>query len=222
MAKIATRKKLRIIEGGAAKKGGSPTKDAPPWDEDEDPATVVKSYDVSAGRPKHESDEDEEALSLYAKRLRRLAKRVSNKSKTYNSALTRETVVREQLASVLRLLPLAEESFMGTKSERQAYAYMALMNQSRELMADLQSMATVDELAANIVQKVIEPTYTELISFLIGEISQVQSEVNNATSKEQLAKHVRSRLSELLKIVGTFAQESMEKASEESVKALRG
>jgi hypothetical protein len=172
----------------------------------------------------NEDDEDdlfEEENAIFEKKMKEIAKRVNDKARPYNSPATQEVVTREALASVLRLLAGYENSAKRSNAERAAYAYSNLINQARELMADLRAMSSTDALADRVVQDAVNPLFLGLINYLIQEISTIRTKLNGVSSAETLRKQLNEQCNNILTNVGEFGQESLNAAAEKARESLR-
>lgn len=76
---------------------------------------------------------------------------------------------RQMLATVLRLIPIAERQYRKEKKEHTAYALNSLVSQARELSADIQSSADRSRVAEVIVTDMLLPTFRSFIESLVME-----------------------------------------------------
>ncbi len=213
----------------------------PPWDEDETSsaedlitkaeAQVKKSKRISKSKTKttedllEEIDANEEADELehakFVKGMRRISKRVGAKSTVYNSPATQEYVTRQALASIVRLLPRAERSYRQYTNDRGAYAYNTLINQVRELMADLGSMASTDTLADRVIEEAVQPAFLQLVDYMLREVSNIRTKLNTSNDADTVRRGVNEQLNNMLINLGEYGQETLEKAKENARKSIR-
>lgn len=211
--------------------------ESPPWEED-DNDIVIKQAEALVKPPKKKSktvreygdaeddldiedDIDHEASMRFKRAMRRVAKRVSSKRRAYNSPATQELVTREALASVVRQIPKAELNYKASGAERAAYAYTNLINNARELMADLRAMSSTDALAEQIVREAITPAFMQLINYVLTEVGTMRSKITSANDVKTLQRLLNEHLNKMLVEIGTFGDETLEKASEDARKALK-
>jgi len=165
---------------------------------------------------------DDSASVKFKKRMQRVAKKVSNTNKAYNSPATQEAVTREALASVLRQIPKAEQNYKASGNERAAYAYSNLINNARELMADLRSMSSTDALADQVLAEAVRPAFMQMVNYLITETSTMRTKINGSNNIDSLRRQLNEQLNKMLEEVGEYAQETLDKASENTRKSLKG
>lgn len=76
---------------------------------------------------------------------------------------------RQMLATILRLIPIAEKQYRREKKEHTAYALNSLVSQARELTADIQSSADRAAVAEIIVTEILMPTFRSFVETLVVE-----------------------------------------------------
>lgn len=206
--------------------------DTPPWDTDvisEAEAVISKSKKGKKTVRRLGEDEDfdeqdridEEASVNFQKSMARVAKRVSNKTQAYNSPAVQEIVTRAALASVLRQLSKAERNYKASGAERAAYAYTNLINQVRDLMADLRAMSSTDALADEIIRSAVTPAFLQLVNYVVNEVGVMRSKITGASSIDALQRQLNEQLNKMLTEIGQYGDETLEKASENAKKALK-
>lgn len=231
------KKKVRTVDLSA-------TDDSlPPWDEDISSGEVIAKAEtalVSNKKSKKSKstkevrrfgddeidDEDdrvdEEASVRFQRAMARVAKRVSNRTRAYNSPAVQELVTRDTLASVLRQLPKAERNYKASGAERAAYAYTNLINQVRDLMADLRAMSSTDALADQVIVDAVRPAFMQLVNYLIVEIGAMRTKITGASGDPTVMKrNLHEQIDKMLTELGTYADETLEKAAEDTRKALK-
>jgi hypothetical protein len=82
---------------------------------------------------------------------------------------------RQMLATILRLIPIAEKQYRREKKEHTAYALNSLVSQARELTADIQSSADRAAVAEVIVTDVLMPTFRSFIETVVIETQTLKS-----------------------------------------------
>lgn len=240
-AKLAKSSKLKVKVKKPKSKGQvrthdiSASDDSTPWDEDDTSADVPKTAkDIKKaakelgvrgyGEPEEDDEDDrldEEASVKFNRKMRRAAKRVSAADRPYNGPATSELVTREALASVLRQIPKAERNYKASGAERAAYAYTNLINNARELMADLRAMSSTDALADRVIAESVNPAFMQLVNFMIGEIGNMRTKVNSSNNIDALRRSIHEQLNKMLEEIGGYGQETLDKATENARKALR-
>ena len=209
--------------------------DGPPWDEDIKSSPIptkaaVKKATKAArelgvrdyGSTEEEDVESDVARAKFAKRMKRIAKKVADNQAVYNSPATQESVTRLALAAVIRQIPEAEKAYNSTHSERAAYAHIAYNNQARELMNDLRNMSSTDALADRVVAEAVTPAFLQLVNFVIVEAGTIRAKLNGASSPEAMARAINEQLDNVLNSIGEFGQETLDKANENARRCLKG
>ncbi len=249
-AKLKARKAAQADSGVTKKKkvrAYDLSADAP-WDDDKDVSSgeviaraeqaLTRAADAKKGKGKKgrklvrdigmsedeydEQDAIDQAASMrFRKGMARVAKRVSNKAQAYNSPAVQELVTREILASLLRQLPKAEANYKASGAERAAYAYTNLNNQVRDLMADLRAMSSTDALADQIVREAIAPAFMQLVNYIVTEVGTMRSRITSANDIDVMKRQLNEQLNKFLIEIGNFGDETLEKAAENSRKALK-
>jgi len=117
---------------------------------------------------------------------------------------------RQMLATVLRLIPIAENQYRKEKKEHTAYALNSLVSQARELSADIQASADRASVAEIIVTEYMMPTFRSLIETLVVETqalkavlkSKVRTEAASAadTAVDELVRQVARSGNELFRV----------------------
>lgn len=98
-----------------------------------------------------------------------------------DSAATMST--KEALKMVIALIPIAEAQCIARPGQSSFYALSALLNQMRELTADLQASTDKSLIIDSITMSILQPAIMQLANFLVE---------NNYSLKKSLSEHVRS------------------------------
>lgn len=88
---------------------------------------------------------------------------------------------RQMMATILRLIPIAEKQYRREKKEHTAYALNSLVSQARELAADIQSSADRAQVAEIIVNDMMMPTFRSFIETLVFETQTLKAALVSKT-----------------------------------------
>lgn len=114
------------------------------------------------------------------------------------------------LNSVTRLLPIAERKFVETKSEGAGYCYSALMNQAKDLTAQIRSLASHDMQARFIGDNIIGATMVLAVQMLMTSMAPVKSAIDGLKLDPTEAKAMRRRVDDALRDYVGWAQQAQE------------
>lgn len=78
------------------------------------------------------------------------------------------TFQRQMLATLMRLIPMAEKEYRKYKKEYTAYALNSLISQARELTSDIQSSDDRAKLANTLVMEVVMPAFQQSVQEMIN------------------------------------------------------
>lgn len=78
------------------------------------------------------------------------------------------TFQRQMLATLMRLIPMAEKEYRKYKKEYTAYALNSLISQARELTSDIQASDDRARLANTLVMDVVKPAFQQSVQEMIN------------------------------------------------------
>lgn len=218
------------------------TEDAAPWDDDDNTSLTVYSHDVSAdtkprknvvpgkgsfrgalpvAAPTADLDGIQEGHEAYGKAMRRLAKRVRDLDRPYNSVAIKEEATRQALGSIMRLVQLSEQQYIETRSDKSSYAHSNLLSQQQSLLAEMATMVTTDAQAERVIAEVMRPAFADVLQFVVAEIGAIRQALTNAKDMATLQRNTNQSLGNLLRSLGTYMQEASDKAESETARALK-
>ena len=94
-------------------------------------------------------------------------------------------MTRAFLGSVLENVKLAEAAYRDKPHAHNSYALNGLMNQARELLADLRSLETADENRAAEVEKIVTIVMKRFTFQMAQQLAMVQAEAKFVPSKDR-------------------------------------
>lgn len=107
---------------------------------------------------------------------------------------------KAMLKSMFDILPIAETQYREWKNERAAYAFAALVDKARELIADIQAANDRSLVTDRIIYDILQPTMMTLGQFLID---------TNYQMKRDLQEYIDpARLKEAHKSIDTTSKSS--------------
>lgn len=163
---------------------------------------IAKAKKVKAAKLKEEASEPGTSLALIpAKKLKRLEQTqdLMKKASTTFGVPSKQlysmiqdgqvdqaiiTFQRQMLATILRLIPIAEAQYRKEKKEHTAYALNSLVSQARELAADIASSADRAGVAETILAEFWMPTFTSFVQSLVTEAQTLKSSLRSKVRPE--------------------------------------
>lgn len=91
---------------------------------------------------------------------------------------------KQMLATMVRLIPIAENQYRREKKEHTAYALNSLVSQARELAADIQASADRAQIAERIIAEYWVPTFTAFVQTLVTEAQVLKSGLRTKMRRE--------------------------------------
>lgn len=85
---------------------------------------------------------------------------------------------KAMLKSMFDILPIAESQYREWKNERAAYAFAALVDKARELIADIQAANDRSIVTDRIIYDILQPTMMTLGQFLIDSNYQMKRDLH--------------------------------------------
>lgn len=130
-----------------------------------------------------------------------------------------ELAQKSMLKMMIGLIPIAETQYREFKNERAAYALNALVSQSRELIADIQSTKDRSLVADAIIANVIHPTFISIGQFIIDSNRYLRKDLAEVVDAKDMA-NVTSALDKNMRSIGQYLQQTVDMLNERIQKML--
>ena len=153
-----------------------------------------------------------EKSDRFAKEFRRLRKQVGAGNEHFNAESTSAELLRALLAMVTDLIPVAERSFRSSGKENAAYALNALVNQARELDADLRLRKDFEGQALFIKDNILTPVFKAFVQQMLNEHQMLKSSIDSYVTNSKDRKKLKVNVDDSTRALGTFIQETITKS----------
>jgi hypothetical protein len=104
---------------------------------------------------------------------------------------TPESVLQNNLETVISLIPLAKQSYREFPSQKNAQALTDFVRCSKELIEQLQMIADKDALYMTLIQKIVQPLLRSLIKEMMSEVQSLNND-ETLIDKDSLKKELSS------------------------------
>jgi uncharacterized protein YehS (DUF1456 family) len=129
------------------------------------------------------------------------------------------TFQRQMLATLMRLIPMAEKEYRKYKKEYTAYALNSLISQARELTSDIQASDDRARLANTLVMDVLKPAFQQSVQEMINTHyalkMRIKSKVKNPDLVEDAvdncAKEIAQFMNEVFRTTAEQIKQSLTK-----------
>jgi len=132
-------------------------------------------------KSKRKFDVDEAFADLGIKpfkdEFRRLSKLAG--AEDFSSSKTAYALLRSQLAMLINTLPVVEAAMHEYKSDRSAYAMVAVSNHLREVAHDLRAFGDQTELAEHVRKDVVQLILQSLATSVVSSLIKKRTEMRN-------------------------------------------
>ena len=177
MAKSSKSLKGPPAKGGRGKTGKTQEPKVIPMGGQKPPKNSTKSKG---------SVEDIDSLSI-AKELKNLRSLVRGK----DNDLTSITATRVFLGSAIEAVAIAEKAYRDNPHAHNSYALNGLINQARELAADLKALENVSENKTEIITSVVHTVMKRFGFQMIQQINLIKAEADSLSGKDRKRIHRR-------------------------------
>ena len=166
--------------------------------DDEKPAKKNKKQEEREAKMEAEQAALEQELIKINNRYKRLAKSIKTAK---SDSQTNTRILKYCLQMSVRLLPIAEETFLKFKNERAIYGLKALVDQNRELMSDIRQMSNNDATIDFILNQVVLPSLQMVLAHQVAAMAELKTEILNICPPKK-AKVMKIRINNMLKDQG--------------------
>ena len=128
--------------------------------------------------------EFEKTLSVFEKTLRKERKKLKKKNQTLTDSPGNVAVLKALLKMNLKLIPTAERMFHKYRNERAAYPVVALVNQCRDLSADIQRLGGAASASPVIINTILMPNFQMLLQSTLNEGAEALKELKRVMPKK--------------------------------------
>ena len=111
------------------------------------------------------SEQVKGASSVFGLRQDAIRDALANKDVDHVISMFQE----QAFATIVTLIPMAEEAYTKDKREHQMYALNAIISQGRELAADIAAMNNKKQLAQMLVDEVLNPAFKSILQHMLNE-----------------------------------------------------
>jgi hypothetical protein len=125
------------------------------------------------------------------------------------------------LQMTLSMIPVAEKMYQRYKNERAAYAVVALVNQGRELSADIQRLGGAASAAPVIINTIVMPNFQHMLQNTLNEGALAIKSLKNVVPKnaqkqsEEIIKTMIKNQSSFLSQINLAISDKIEKYFDE-------
>jgi len=139
-------------------------------------------------KPEHGSQADQSIDEVFAdlgiksfkSEYRRLSKMAG--SDDFASSQAAYALLKAQFAMLINAMPLVEAAMYKYKSDRSAYAMVALSNHLREIAHDLRSFGDQSEMVERIRKDVIQLVLSSLASLIVAQVISTRRKLHSKLS----------------------------------------
>lgn len=174
-------------------------------------ATIIKQEQDRIEREKREKIVETKLL-LIGKKYKKLKKGIKLSKSEHKANLK---ILKYCLDMSVRLLPLAEESYIRWQSERSMYALNALVNQSREIMNDIRMVSNNDKTVEFLIEQALMPGMKLIMQHILNDFSNLKSIIKEQIPSSK-AKAINLEINKMLKAQGML-MEDMRKGLQEKI-----
>lgn len=91
------------------------------------------------------------------------------------------------LATMIELIPIAEEKYRKFGNERSAYALNSLITQARELVGDIKAEQDQRELALRLSREIVNPAFIQIMQNMVDNLYQLKRNVESCVPTNRVS-----------------------------------
>ena len=150
---------------------------------------------ASVRKKKHKAEAQAEDLVKISSSYKRKHDRVHRSIKK-DPTMGSIKMLKQILLDTHDLLPIAKEIYKQYKGERAAYAYSALVNQSREVAAELRALSDKSEIPHKILTEIIDTSLAEIVQTIQSNNKLLSRQIHAAVKDPKERKHISRQIEE--------------------------
>lgn len=149
-------------------------------------------------------------ISRFKKEFKRLRSQSGAANEDFRADNHAMAMYRSMLAMVLDLIPTAEKSYRHGKNESAAYAMNALLNQAKDLSAEIRNLTSLEEQAEAVCRDILNPSLVLFTQHLMTSFTVVKAKIDSTKLSSQDSRLLKDTLDEVLREHASYLQESSE------------
>lgn len=122
---------------------------------------------------------------------------------------------RASLRAVLDLIPVAEREYRAKPTMSNAYAFNALLSQSRELITDIEAAKESSQLVDTILDTYVRPMFLTLASHLLNSSTILRSELQPLYKGKVEARAAKASIDSFIRETARYLEDSHNKLRED-------
>jgi hypothetical protein len=147
-------------------------------------------------------------LATFSKALRKLRRDYDANPKDFDSDAAQIATLRAVLDMSINMVPILEKQIIERGDGRGVYSLNTLVNQIREAMNDLRAVNDRTEVAANLFDKVVDPTLSLIVQQLVTESSTYRKLIFKEVKDVKVRKKLTNQIKRNLKATADYIKET--------------
>jgi hypothetical protein len=180
----------------------------------------VDDEEIQPRKKKREFDIEEVFADLGIKSFKHEYRRLSKLAgdDDFSSSKSAYALLRSQFAMLINALPVVEAAMHKYKSDRAAYAMVALSNHLREVAHDLRAYGDQAELAERVRKDVVQGVLSSLATSIVSDLIKTRQRLyetlppNSAKKVDEALKNCQKRLTSVFSDADMRAGELLNRA----------
>jgi hypothetical protein len=140
----------------------------------------------------------------------KLSKAAGTTQGDYRSDQFTRALYHAMMASMIELIPVAEQKYLETRSEGSLYALNAAVNQIKGLSSDIRGLDDLEGQADHITSAILIPMFMNVTSTLLSLMQGFKGEIDSLELTPRKSKAVKTGLDTMLKQFAAYLQGTSE------------